>query len=50
MSLSLILHMNGNDKSIDFLNDISDYKRKNMNSIPNCVELLEELKACLISK
>lgn len=42
--------MNGNDKSIDFLNDIYKYKRKNMKDIPNSIELVEELETCLISK
>ena len=46
-SIALILHLNGNDKSIDFLNKIHIHKRKNMNTIPNFVELFEELKTCL---
>ena len=48
--VALILHVNGNDKSIDFLNSIQKYRRKNMNTIPNFVELFEELKTCLIRK
>lgn len=48
--VALILHVNGNDKSIDFLNSIHKYRRKNMNTIPNFVELFEELKTGLIRK
>ena len=48
--VALILHANGNNKFIDFLNDIHKYKRKNMNTIPNFIELFEELKTCLLSK
>lgn len=47
---ALILHLRGNDKSIDFLNYIHKYKRENMNSIPNFMELFEEFKTCLISE
>ena len=48
--IALILHLNGNNASIDFLNKIHIYKRKNMNVIPNFVELFNELKTCLISE
>lgn len=49
-SIALILHVKGNDKSIDFLDNIYKYKGKNMNTIPNFIELFEELKTCLISR
>lgn len=48
--IMLILHLKGNDKAIDFLNSIYEYKRKNMNDIPNLNELLEELKTCLVKE
>lgn len=46
--VALILHMKGNENSIDFLNDIYKYKSENMNRIPNPIELFERFKICLV--
>ena len=46
----LILQVNRNDKSIDSLNDTHKYKGKNINTIPNFIELFEKLKICFIRK
>ena len=48
--MALILHLKGNEKSFDFLNGIHNYKRKNMNTIPNLCKVLDEFKNCLTQK
>lgn len=46
--MTLILYMHGNEKTVDFLNDIYKYKREDMNRIPNPIEIFERFKTCLV--
>ena len=47
-AMHLMLHMRGNDGSIDFLNRICDECHgKNMDDIPNCRAIYEEFRTHL---